>query len=143
MTHGNLRWLQGTYFSKYVLVGMVNSIICFVSFAALVFYGVHYIVASLVSYALGVTNSYVWNKYFTFRRTGGNRTELVRFFSVYAAQYIIGLVGLIVLVELVRLRPIASQTVILAISVLFSFFAHKHWTFRVNPTPRAGNQQHG
>jgi putative flippase GtrA len=117
-------------FSRFLLVGALNTGVAYGFFVLFVFLKLHYVLASVLSFALAVTNSYLWNKYFTFRIASRRFGEILKFFAVYAVQYLIGLGGLVVLVEWVKWRPIAAQTVLLVVMVLFSFFAHKHWTFK-------------
>lgn len=115
---------------RYVFVGVLNTVISYLAFIILLSVGLHYLPASLLSYILGVGNSYLWNKYFTFRQSAIRLPELLKFISVYAGQYLIGLIGLVVLVEIFRLGPILAQTIILIVSVTVTFFAHHHWTFK-------------
>lgn len=99
-------------------------------FAGLVLLDVHYVVASVFGHIAGVTNSYFWNKYFTFRAPGKNYRETMRFIGVYTVHYIIGLSGLVLLVEVAKLHPLIGQGIVLVITTLVSFFGHKYWTFR-------------
>jgi len=126
-------------FCRYVYVGLLNTVVCYVVFVVLIAVGFHYLLASPLSYVAGVGNSYVWNKYFTFRTQGGTRAEFVKFVSVYAGQYSIGLVGLVILVEFFDLGPAIAQGILLFTMILFSFFAHQHWTF----APRHDDSKYG
>lgn len=49
------------------LVGVLNTAVDFVVYWALLQLSVYYIVANVLSYGAGMLNSYVWNKYLTFR----------------------------------------------------------------------------
>lgn len=121
---------RDSYFSKFVFVGILNTAIGYGLFVLFIYLHFQYILASVVSFMLSVANSYLWNKFFTFQTSGKNFFELAKFFTVYFIQYLIGLFGLIFLVQWVKIRPIPAQTFLLMIMTLFSFFSHKHWTFR-------------
>ncbi|MBI4454631.1 MAG: GtrA family protein [Acidobacteria bacterium] len=116
--------------SKFVFVGVLNTVVGYGLFVLLVLLDIHYLVASLVAQGIAVTHSYLWNKYFTFGKVAGGVRELVRFIGVYTAQYVLTLSLLIVLVEYGGVRPIMAQGVILGVTTVFAFVAHKYWTFR-------------
>ena len=127
---------NNSHFLKFVFIGGLNTLVGYGSFAVLIFLDVHYVIASTVSTVIGVTHSYFWNKYFTFRAPGGkNYREIMRFISVYAVQYAIGLSGLIFFVEVLKLHPLVGQGIVLVVGTLVSFFGHKHWTFKKPPQP--------
>ena len=119
-----------SHFLKFVFVGGLNTAIGYGVFATLVLLGVHYVVSSVIGHIVGVINSYFWNKYFTFRVPGKNYREIMRFIGVYTVHYIIGLSGLVLLVEVAKLHPLVGQAVILVITTLVSFFGHKYFTFK-------------
>lgn len=121
---------NNSHFLKFVFVGGLNTVVGYGVFALLVLIGVHYVISSVFGHIAGVTNSYFWNKYFTFRASGKNYREIFRFIGVYTVHYAIGLSGLVFFVEVVKLHPLAAQAIVLVITTLFSFFGHKYFTFR-------------
>lgn len=125
-------WIKfnNSHFLKFVFVGGLNTAIGYGVFAGLVLLNVYYVLASIIGHVVGVTNSYFWNKYFTFRKPGKNFREILRFIGVYTVHYAIGLGGLVLLVEIVKLHPLVGQAMVLVITTLVSFFGHKYWTFR-------------
>ena len=126
-------------FFKFVFVGGLNALVGYSVFAILILLGVHYIAVSIIAHIAGVTNSYFWNKYFTFRAGGQSSREIMRFIGVYTVHYFIGLTGLILFVEIFKLHPLVGQGIVLIITTLFSFFSHKYWTFKTRDDDRQGN----
>jgi len=60
------------------------------------FVSLHYAFAQFISKLVGVTNSYFWNKYFTFKQPRQSASELAKFASVYAVNYVLTLVLLFI-----------------------------------------------
>ena len=126
---------NNSHLSKFIFVGGLNTLVGYGTFALFLFLGVHYIIASAISTVAGVTNSYFWNKYFTFRAPGKSYKEMFKFISVYGVQYAIGVSGLIFFVEVLNLHPLIGQAIVLVIGTIISFFGHKHWTFKKPEQP--------
>ena len=113
-----------------MFVGILNTIVGNGTFALLVLVDVNYVISSVIGQVLGVTNSYFWNKYFTFRAAGKSRGEVMRFIGVYTVHYFVSLSGLVFLVEVAKLHPLVAQGLVVLATTVISFFGHKYWTFK-------------
>lgn len=120
---------NNSHLLKFIFVGGLNTAIGYGVFAGSVLLGVHYVASSVIGHIVGVTNSYFWNKYFTFRAPGKSFREVLRFIGVYTVHYAIGLTGLVLLVEILKLHPLVGQALVLIVTTLVSFFGHKYFTF--------------
>jgi putative flippase GtrA len=116
--------------SRFIFVGILNTIVGYGAFFLLLYLNIYYILALLISHIIGVTNSFVWNKKWTFRSEGNARREGIKFFSVYGIIFMINLFILTFFVEVLKLTPQIGQVVALGICTLISFFGHKYWSFR-------------
>lgn len=56
-------------FIKFNIVGIMNTAVDFAIFALMVFLGLHHMISQVISYSCGVVNSYLWNKFWTFKTT--------------------------------------------------------------------------
>jgi putative flippase GtrA len=73
---------------KFAVVGALNTLVDFIAFNVLAtLLGVPVVPANVLSYSLGVLNSYAWNRAWTFgdRRSEHRRAEFVRFVAASAA----------------------------------------------------------
>ena len=58
-------------FVKFGLVGVLNTLISEGLYVIIVFFGGHYLVASLVGFVLSVLNAYYWNSKYVFKEEPG------------------------------------------------------------------------
>lgn len=117
--------------SRFIFIGVLNTIIGYTAYYILLSLNIYYIFAFLISHIIAVTNSFIWNKKWTFKSKGDARRESLKFISVYGMTFIINLIILALLVEKLMLNPKISQLFALGIVTLISFFGHKYWSFRI------------
>jgi putative flippase GtrA len=70
---------------RFIMVGVINTAVDLIAFYLLsMIPGLPYAVAKAVSYVLGICNSFIWNKYWTFSAGSSERTrrEFTVFFAV-------------------------------------------------------------
>ena len=115
--------------AKFVFVGGLNTLVGYSIFAGLLFFNIHYVIASVAGHLTGMVNSYFWNKFFTFKTPGKSLREVRRLIVVYSINYAVALGGLILFVEIFNLHPLVGQAIVLIFTTLGSFFGHKYWTF--------------
>lgn len=125
-----LKKIYDLHISKYIIVGVLNTIVGYSVYSLLILIDIKYAFALLISHIAGVINSYFWNKYYTFKSSSKNWHELKRFILIYILYYILNLLILSSLIELVSLHPLLGQALSLVVVTTFSFFAHKYWTFK-------------
>lgn len=109
---------------RFGIVGVINTVVGYGVYFLMLRLKVVYVIALLISHIVGVTNSYFWNKYFTFKSHRKSLKELVRFLSVYAVTFVVNLGILMVMVEKVKMGKEIAQVVALFIVTAISFF----WT---------------
>jgi len=118
---------------KYGLVGISNTVIGLGIIYLLMFLGVHYLVANVVGYAVGLTNSFFLNKYWTFGSRGGFKREAVLFLSAALVCFFLQLVTLWMLVEQVGIHPRWSQLFAMIVYTSSNFLLNRTFTFREVP----------
>src|SRR5665647_3582587 len=136
-----VRALLGFEIVRYGLVGVVNTAFAYSVFIALeltIGKTVHYLVILGISHVLGVLEAYVLQRWLVFRVQGHWWRDLLRFWSVYLVSLGINAVALPLLVEVVHVPVIPAQGVILLVSALGTYVAHRSFTFR-----RAGTRGSG
>lgn len=113
-----------------MLVGILNTIVGYGSYVLLIYFGVYYLLANVLSTIIGTAHSYVWNKFFTFKSKKKSFSELIRFLIVYAVQFFINIGLLKVLVDFVGMNKMLAGIPTLFVTTLISFLGHKYFSFR-------------
>ena len=137
---GKLRSLLRREQVRYLLVGGYNTAFGYLFFALLVVLladRIHYTILLLVSHVVSTLNAYLGYRLFVFRVRGGFFRDLFRFWSVYAVQIAVNLVVLPVFVRVSGLGVLPSQGIIVAVTTVATYLAHKHFSFR-RPVSIAG-----
>ena len=115
---------------RFILVGILNTIVGYGCYFVLLYLQVNYIISLAVSHIVGVTNSFFWNKYWTFRSNGNIKHELVRFILVYVITFFLNLGVLVVFVEALMIDKRIAQVYALFIVTIVSYLGHKLWSFK-------------
>ncbi len=123
---------SGLQFAKFCTVGALNTAIHYGAFlVSLEWIGLHYLLASSIGYTLGLSNSYLLNRCWTFAcQKGSPRRELPRFLGVNGVALGIHLLTMQAGVEMGGLAPELSQILAIAVSTAVNFLGNKLWTFQ-------------
>lgn len=128
-----LRSLVNHQVSRFVLVGVVNSAFGFGVFAALQLtlgVRVHYLVLLVASHVVSVLEAYVLQRWLVFQVSGRWWRDLARFWSVYLVALVVNMALLPLLVEVVHVPVLPAQALVMAVTALGSFVAHRNFSFR-------------
>lgn len=129
-----MKLLRITIISKeqkcFLIVGMINTMLSCMAFSALLYLHFNYIWSYWLSIFIGVLNSYILNKFWTFRAYRRSIAEFIRFVSVYLVSFFIGMWTLYFLVDVLRINAYASGIINLFLTTLISWFGHKYFSFR-------------
>jgi putative flippase GtrA len=114
---------------KFGLVGLLNTLIGYGVFFIFLSW-VPYIYALFVANIIGASNSFFWNKYWTFKSKNKYHAEILRFVLVYTFTFIINAMLLSLAISKYHINAKIAQAFILILVTLISFFGHKYWSFR-------------
>jgi len=129
-------------FVHYLLVGIWNTAFGYGTFAAFTAllspYGKNsYLAAMVLSNFVNITVAFLGYKWFVFRTRGNYLKEWLRCFSVYGGSMALSFVTLPGLVFALRKwfgydrgAPYLAAAMLTGVSVVISFFGHKHISFR-------------
>jgi putative flippase GtrA len=117
-------------FIKFSLVGLMNTAVDVAIFFLLIWIGIPYIVAQVVSYSCGATNSYLLNKVWTFRSSGLSYAEIVRFTIVNLISLGISVVVLSLLHGTAGLELTAAKGGATVCALAANFLGNKLWVFK-------------
>lgn len=126
-----------TQFIRYVVVGLTSNAVIYVVYIALTQLGMGPKLAMSLLYGVGVIQTFVFNKKWSFRFEGAATPALLRYAAVYAAGYIIQFLALMLLVEQVGLPHQWVMGGLILFMALLLFMAQKFCVFRQVADPAA------
>lgn len=145
-------------FVKFSLVGVMNTLISEGLYVIIVFFGGHYLVASVIGFVVSVLNAYYWNNRYVFKQSPEEEQRvwwktLLKTFAAYSGGQLLNMALLVLWVDIVRIEnwfgwladfvlglgieqldartigEIAAAGVNLIITVPLNYFINKYWTF--------------
>jgi dolichol-phosphate mannosyltransferase len=120
-------WVQ---LAKFCAVGASGYIVNLAVYATLLAFGVHYLLAAVCSFLVAVTNNFLWNRAWTFRRQRGHLVfQGFRFLLVSTVALAANLAFLSILVAL-GVPKLPAQALAIALVTPWNFVANKLWSFR-------------
>jgi putative flippase GtrA len=118
-------------FAKFGVVGVSNTLIFFLVYTLLwKVFGVWYVAASGIGFAVGAINGFLWNRAWTFKGHVGDALTPVRWFVVQSSGLLINLGLVYLFVDGVGLGKLEGQAVTIAIVTVVTFLANRAWTFK-------------
>jgi len=121
-----------TQFIKFSLVGVLNTAIHYgIFYVTYTYMGLYHLLASTLGFGFAVTNSYIVNKYWTFKTRGSKkRREFAKFIIVNLVTLSINLGSMALLVEQCGMDPRIAQLASIGLTLSINFLGNKFWTFR-------------
>jgi putative flippase GtrA len=121
-------------FVKFGIVGVSNTLIFFLVYTLLLkVFGVWYVAASGIGFAVGAINGFLWNRAWTFRGHVGDALTPVRWFVVQSSGLLANLGLVYLFVDGAGLGELGGQAVTIVIVTVLTFLANRAWTFREHP----------
>lgn len=126
--------LRIVQFIKFGIVGLSNTFLSYIIYAACVLAGMHYFVGSILGFIASVLNSFFWNNRYVFQKGNQGEKWLVTLGKTFVAYAGTGLVLtnilLFVEIDIFHLPELAAPIVNLVITVPLNFLLNKLWAFK-------------
>jgi putative flippase GtrA len=118
-------------FVKFGVVGVSNTLIFFLVYTLLLkVFGVWYVAASGIGFAVGAVNGFLWNRAWTFKGHVGDALTPVRWFVVQTSGLLVNLGLVYLFVDGLGLGELEGQAVTIVIVTVLTFLANRAWTFK-------------
>ena len=122
-------------FAKFVMVGLVNTAIDFFIYFSLTrgtdFFERHLLSANIIAFSIAATNSFFWNKKWTFRDQGKNYHVQYSKFLIVSIGGLLLSQGIFVLgVHYLKISDIITKLAAVVIITFWNFALNKWWTFK-------------
>ncbi|MGO4729403.1 GtrA family protein [Paenibacillus sp. 2KB_22] len=119
---------------KFGIVGIANTAVDAVVFAILAVIGVPVLIAQVISYSCGVTNSYWLNGRWTFRdaaRGDGDRAKLIRFLITNLVVLALSALILMTLHDMLGWSLVMSKILATLMGMVLNYMSSRYWVFRI------------
>jgi putative flippase GtrA len=117
---------------RYAVVGFVSNLLCYLIYLGLTRLGMNPKVAMSLLYGLGVLQTFVFNKRWTFDHGGTQGAMFYRYCAAYGFGYLFNLVALYLLVDLWGYPHQIIQGLMILLLAIMLFLAQKFWVFRAD-----------
>lgn len=118
-----------TQLARYAIVGLASNVIGYLIYIALTRLGLGPKLAMTLLYGIGVLQTFVFNKGWSFRFAGAATPALVRYATAYALGYVINLLALMLFVDQAGLPHQLVQGVMIVVVAVMLFLAQRYWVF--------------
>jgi len=119
---------------KFGIVGIANTAVDAVVFAILAVIGVPVLIAQVISYSCGVTNSYWLNGRWTFRdaaRGDGDKAKLIRFLITNLVVLALSALILMTLHDMLGWSLVMSKFLATLMGMVLNYMSSRYWVFRI------------
>lgn len=128
-------------FLKFGIVGISNTLLAFAVYTILLkVFGVWYVAASGIGFAVGAVNGFLLNRRWTFREHVGDALTPVRWAIVQTCGLALNLGLVYLFVHGFGLDELVGQIPTTAIVTVLTFAANRSWTFRTPAIAPAGGE---
>jgi putative flippase GtrA len=118
-------------FIRYAAVGMASNGVGFVLYLLMTALGFGPKVSMSLLYTVGVLQSFIFNKKWTFNHHGDQTVAFLRYFLIYGFGYFINLGALIIFVDRFGYPHHLVQGAMIPVIAVLLFVMQKIWVFRV------------
>lgn len=117
--------------NRFILVGVLNTVITITIFLFLTnFVKLDYRLSNSIGYIIGVINSFIWNKKWTFKTKNSLKSEFLKFIVVFIISYFINFLIVIYFKEHLRFNKNISQMIGIIFYTLSFFIGSKIFVFK-------------
>lgn len=115
---------------RYGLVGLASNALCYLVYLGLTHAGLSPKISMSLLYALGVLQTFLFNKRWTFEHDGAGRAVFYRYCAAYGLGYLFNLAMLYLLVDRLAYPHQVVQGLMILVLAAMLFLAQKFWVFR-------------
>lgn len=118
-----------TQFIRYVVVGLASNAVIYLVYILLTRLGMGPKLAMSLLYGIGVLQTFVFNRKWSFKFRGAVKPALVRYFVSYAVGYVVNFLALMLLVDLAGMDHQIIQGLMIFVVAALLFVAQRYWVF--------------
>lgn len=116
---------------RFGIIGLASNLVLYLLYFGITSIGVGYKLAMSLLYLIGVLQTFLFNKKWTFSHHGQLNSSFIRYTLIYGVAYLLNLGALVIFVDRVGYPHQLVQATMIAIIALLLFVMQKIWVFRV------------
>lgn len=118
-------------FVKFAIIGISNTLLTAITiWVALKVFGFSDYFSNIIGYIVGLINSFIWNRKWTFKSSSKVRDTLFKFIVTFAVSYLFQLGNLYLLLNFTYIDPFLCQLLSIGVYTCFNFVLNKYYTFK-------------
>ena len=117
------------------MVGIASNGILYLLYLMLTLLGMGAKVAMTLLYVVGVAQSFIFHRRWSFEYRGAQKLTFMRYVAAYMMGYCINFAGLVLLVDKLNLSHQIVQAVLIPTVAVVLFLLQKFWVFADQPRP--------
>jgi putative flippase GtrA len=114
---------------RYGAVGLASNFVGYFLYLGLTHLGVGPKIAMSLLYGVGVVQTFIFNKSWSFRFSGPKTPALARYVTLYTAGYIINFTAIAFFVDKLQKPHQTVMAILMILMALFFFAGQKYWVF--------------
>lgn len=126
--------------TRYGVVGVVSNTLGYLLYLAITKLGMEHKLAMTLLYVMGMMQTFIFNKLWSFRHNSKNGSVLVRYCIAYGLCYSINLLALTIFVDRLGYCHQIIQGMLILILAAILFLLQKLWVFRSTVTQAASTE---
>ena len=117
-------------FLRYATVGFASNFLGYLLYLGLTHMGIGPKTTMSMLYGVGVAQTFIFNKRWTFGHSGSNHSAIIRYAAAYGLGYIINFACLLIFVDKMGWPHQAVQGVLIVTIAMMLFLLQKFWVFQ-------------
>jgi putative flippase GtrA len=118
------------YVLRFLAVGVLNTCVGLGTiYACKYFFSLGDVAANLIGYAVGLTNSFLWNRRWTFSHSGDTTGTIIRFMATFVVAYAANLVAVLLLTRGVGVNSYLAHALATAPYTVIFYLGSRHYVF--------------
>ena len=114
----------------YCIIGFSGVFLDFLVFKLLTEHTpLHYQFANIISVSVGITNNFLLNAYFNFKKTDKFFLRFISFYAIGIVGMLLSALGLYIFIELLHYDVVITKAILIVIVALIQFVLNKFITF--------------
>lgn len=118
------------YVLRFLAVGVLNTCVGLGSIYALKYFlGLGDVPANMIGYLIGLTNSFFWNRRWTFSHSGRIGIAAARFFSVFIAAYAVNLAVALTCIHILAVNSYLAHAIATVPYTVIFYLGSRYFVF--------------
>jgi putative flippase GtrA len=114
---------------RYIMVGVGSNVILYLAYLLLTGLGLGHKTAMTLSYGVGILQTFLLNRSWTFGHQGHIRSAFIRYIVIYLLGYLVNFSGLYIFVDVFGFAHQLIQGVMIIIVAVLLFVLLRLWVF--------------